>query len=324
MSNSSASFSHPRRRTMIITSSICGIALVLAGGTFSVRQSRVSACVSVNGGYESAVSTWQASVKQAETIGEKVTSADSVADVSVFTDFSKARSVKVAEQKALNCGLGLVSMWGFDPSSRQVETERIVKATSALKTAIGRVEKSYEVKQVEVARAQAQQVLDTANQVYQSTDGQVADNATRDSLKTLIDTLQNTLNDKQATVEALQKASQPIQSASDTVNQSVEAKRVADQKAREQAEQQARAQQAQANAQRAQRNTTRNMGRSANSAPRNSGGGAGSARANTGTNTPTPSTQKYSQFDGMSLEDFEKAQGVSPCVAAGNCNLAVG
>ncbi|OTA27536.1 hypothetical protein B9G54_00225 [Alloscardovia macacae] len=253
----------------------------------------MSACVSANSGYESAVVAWQASVKQAESVSGKVTSADSVADVSVFTDFSKARSVKVAEQKALNCGLSLVSMWGFDPSSRQAETERIRTATSALKTAIGRVEKSYEVKQVEVARAQAQQVLDTASQVYQSTDGQVADNATRDQLKTLIDGLQTTLNDKQATVESLHKASEPIQSASDTVNQSVEAKRVADQQAKEQAEQQARAQQAQANAQRAQRNTTRNNrgtnnGTRANNTPRNSGGGAGSARANTGTNTPTP------------------------------------
>ncbi|MFC0266394.1 hypothetical protein [Alloscardovia macacae] len=293
------------RKTLWIISAVIACILILTAGIFVYRQLRVSACVSANSGYESSVSAWQASVKQAESVSQKVTSADSVADASVFTDFSKARSVKVSEQKALNCGLGLVSMWGFDPSSRERETTRIRKATGVLKTAIERVEKSYEVKQVEVARAQAQQVLDTANQLYTSTDGQVADNATRDSLKTLIDTLQNALNDKQATVEALQKASQPIQSATNTVNASVEAKRVADQKAREQAEQQARAQaqQAQANAQRAQRNNRATTGRSGNNTRTATGRTAPAPRANTP--TPAPAQNNTSSSNGGSGIDWD-------------------
>ncbi len=123
----------------------------------------------------------------------------------------------------------------------------------ALNAALKAVKDSKLAKELDGAKSQLKQGIDGASQTLRDTDGKVADNATRDSLKKAIDEANNTLSKKGVTDPKTytdQKAK--LDAAVKRVTDSKAAKEKADAEAAAQAQAQAAAAQAQAAAAAAQ------------------------------------------------------------------------
>ena len=123
----------------------------------------------------------------------------------------------------------------------------------ALKAALKAVRDSKLAKELDGAKSQLKQGIDGAGQTLKDTDGKVADNATRDSLKKAIAEANGTLSKKGVTdPKAYTDAKAKLDAAVKRVTDSKAAKEKADAEAAAQAQAQAQAAQAQAAAAAAQ------------------------------------------------------------------------
>ena len=112
----------------------------------------------------------------------------------------------------------------------------------ALNAALKAVKDSKLAKELDTAKAQLKQGIDGAGQTLKDTDGKVADNATRDSLKKAIDEANNTLSKKGVTApKTYTDAKAKLDAAVKQVNDSKAAKEQADAEAAAQAQAQAQA-----------------------------------------------------------------------------------
>ncbi|WP_018143494.1 hypothetical protein [Alloscardovia criceti] len=233
-----------KKRKLVTISSILVVLLIIGGcvyGLFQQRSRLMAACGEANDAYKTAYTAYEKQYGQAQSLASSV-AADQVADATTYDTLSKHANTKLKKAVALNCTISYSQIFDFSTARLDDQTKNVTKETVAVKKAVTAVEKSKADKDLENAKASAQVKLDEANNLYNSSDGQVADNATRDQLKTLIDTLQNALNDTNATVESLNKALEPVQGGIDGVNASVQAKNDADAQAAAQAAAQAQAQ----------------------------------------------------------------------------------
>lgn len=310
---SSVNQAKKRKRLWIIVSVVVVVvALVVAGvwGVLGVRSARIADCQKANKAYTTAYAAYEKAFKAATKTAQVISSVDQVADKAVFEKFHKATASKVSKGAVLDCDINLVNVF-------TTSTDTLVKKTSELNTAaktITTVTKdlvaSKDAKDLADAKTAAQAKLDEANNLYASSDGQVADNATRDTLKTQIDALDAAVKDKKTTGQALSERVQAVQSAIDQVNASVQAKKDADAQAA--AAQAAQAAQAQA---RSGSRSYSGGGTRSYSAPRSNSG-------NTGGNTSGGSSSSgASNFD---WDAFVRNQPVGSCEAEGTCHLAVG
>ena len=145
-----------------------------------------------------------------------------------------------------------------------------------------KVRESAEQKKHDTALQALKTTLEEATSLYTSSDGQVADNATRDALKTRIDTAQKLSMNMKATVDELTKALAPLSDAMNEVNQSIQAKAQADEQARQaQAQAEAQAQQQQSQSQQSQRSVPQRRS-SGGSTQRRSGGNSGGSSGSSG------------------------------------------
>ena len=106
----------------------------------------------------------------------------------------------------------------------------------ALNAALKAVKDSKLAKELDTAKSQLRQGIDGAGQTLKDTDGKVADNATRDSLKKAIAEANSTLSKKGVTDPKTytdQKAK--LEKAVKAVNDSIQAKQAADEKAAQEA-----------------------------------------------------------------------------------------
>lgn len=123
----------------------------------------------------------------------------------------------------------------------------------ALKAALKAVRDSKLAKELDTAKDQLKQGIDSASKTLRDTDGKVADNATRDSLTKAIDEANNTLAKKDVTdPKAYTDQKAKLDAAVRQVTDSKAAKEQADAEAAAQAQAQAQAAQAAAQAQAAQ------------------------------------------------------------------------
>lgn len=112
----------------------------------------------------------------------------------------------------------------------------------ALNAALKAVRDSKLAKELDTAKSQLKQGIDSASQTLKDTDGKVADNATRDSLKKAIDEANNTLSKKGVTdPKAYTDAKAKLDAAVRQVTDSKAAKEQADAEAAAQAQAQAAA-----------------------------------------------------------------------------------
>ena len=120
----------------------------------------------------------------------------------------------------------------------------------ALNAALKAVRDSKLAKELDTAKSQLKQGIDSASQTFKDTDGKVADNATRDSLAKAIDEANDTLSKKGVTdPKTYTDAKAKLDAAVRQVTDSKAAKEQADAEAAAQAQAQAQAAQAQAAAQ---------------------------------------------------------------------------
>lgn len=116
-----------------------------------------------------------------------------------------------------------------------------------LNAALKAVKDSKLAKELDTAKSQLKQGIDSASQTLRDTDGKVADNATRDSLTKAIDEANDTLSKKGVTdPKAYTDAKAKLDAAVRQVTDSKAAKEQADAEAAAQAQAQAQAAQAQA------------------------------------------------------------------------------
>ena len=277
-----------------------------------VHAGKQADCHSSSSLYSRAWSGFEKVKVRADETAQVVTSPEQVKNADTFTTFMSVYKKQPSRLKLSDC----VIAWQdtFTASTHRVDKAQadLVAYTRELDTALNAVVKSKSEKDVDNAKNMVQAKLDEMNSLLASSDGQVADNATRDNLQNTINAVKNALNDKNATVESLKKVVEPVQAAIDQVNASMQAKKDADAQAA------AAAAQAQAQAQAQSRSGSRSYSGGGNrsySAPRSNSG-------NTGGNTSGGSSSSgASNFD---WDAFVRNQPVGSCEAEGTCHLAIG
>ncbi|WP_143272234.1 colicin transporter [Alloscardovia macacae] len=333
MTNTNETVKKPLNTKLItIIAAVIALILIIAGGVWGSvvkRAQAVEACTKANTAYNAAYTGYEKAVKNASSVLESVP-ADQVADAKTRESLETLAKTSVKKTPAAACDINLLSAWTATTSTIDQQAQTLTATSGKLDKAVKAVQESQKTKQLNDAKSAAQAKLYEANQLYQSSDGKVADNQTRDQLKTALDSLTNTLNDTKASVEGVNTALSALQQTVDGVNASVQAKTDADNAAAAAAAAaQAQQQTAQAQAQRSQaRSSQRSTQRAQTqqrSTNRSSSGSQRSQQAAPRANTPAPSGNSGSSSSGN--EDWRKAwetQPPSPCEATHNCNLAVG
>ena len=271
-----------------------------------VHAGKQADCHSSSSLYSRAWSGFEKVKARADETAQVVTSPEQVKNADTFTTFMSVYKKQPSRLKLSDC----VIAWQdtFTASTHRVDKAQadIVAYTRELDKALNAVVKSKSEKDVDNAKNMVQSKLDEMNSLLTSSDGQVADNATRDNLQNT----KNALNDKNATVESLKKVVEPVQAAIDQVNASMQAKKDADAAAAAAA---AQAAQAQAQARSGSRSYSGGGTRSY-SAPRSNSG-------NPGGNTSGGSSSSGSDFDWRSA-----LANIPPgsCEAQGTCQYIIG
>lgn len=277
-----------------------------------VHAGKQADCHSSSSLYSRAWSGFEKVKARADETAQVVTSPEQVKNADTFTTFMSVYKKQPSRLKLSDC----VIAWQdtFTASTHRVDKAQadLVAYTRELDKALNAVVKSKSEKDVDNAKNMVQSKLDEMNSLLTSSDGQVADNATRDNLQNTINAVKNALNDKNATVESLKKVVEPVQAAIDQVNASMQAKKDADAQAAA-----AQAAQAQAQAQAQSRSGSRSYsggGTRSYSAPRSNSG-------NTGGNTSGGSSSSGSDFDWRSA-----LANIPPgsCEAQGTCQYIIG
>lgn len=285
---------------------------VCVGVVAWVHAGKQADCHSSSSLYSRAWSGFEKVKVHADETAQVVTSPEQVKNADTFTTFMSVYKKQPSRLKLSDC----VIAWQdtFTASTHRVDKAQadLVAYTRELDKALNAVVKSKSEKDVDNAKNMVQAKLDEMNSLLASSDGQVADNSTRDNLQNTINAVKNALNDKNATVESLKKVVEPVQAAIDQVNASMQAKKDADAQAAA-----AQAAQAQAQAQAQSRSGSRSYsggGTRSYSAPRSNSG-------NTGGNTSGGSSSSGSDFDWRSA-----LANIPPgsCEAQGTCQYIIG
>ena len=196
---------------------------------------------------------YEAQVKSAKTIDaklvKKVESAQQLAKATKDTDVldktvldSLNASVKSGEAQKGSPKAEDVNKWMLWDVSKAKTTvaddiSAATKAISSIDAAMGKVDASKTAKQVKDAK-------DALNTLYKDSEGKVADDKTRESLKAAIDTAKKTSDDKKSDVKALNAQKDAVSKAVTGVNDSKTAKEQADAEAKAKAEAEEAARQA--------------------------------------------------------------------------------
>lgn len=270
-----------------------------------VHAGKQADCHSSSSLYSRAWSGFEKVKVHADETAQVVTSPEQVKNADTFTTFMSVYKKQPSRLKLSDC----VIAWQdtFTASTHRVDKAQadLVAYTRELDKALNAVVKSKSEKDVDNAKNMVQSKLDEMNSLLTSSDGQVADNATRDNLQNTINAVKNALNDKNATVESLKKVVEPVQAAIDQVNASMQAKKDADAQA-------AAAQAAQAQARSGSRSYSGGGTRSY-SAPRSNSG-------NTGGNTSGGSSSSGSDFDWNAWAE-SRVDTTHHCAADNTCHL---
>lgn len=177
----------------------------------------------------------------------KATKDTDVLDKTTLTSLTK--SVKTGEARKGVPATSHATKWNLWSVSKAKASvvDDIAKADDsidAIGKAMSKVNKSKTDKQVKDAKDALDKTVKSAESLYKDSEGKVADDKTRESLKTAIDTAKKTVDDKKADVKTLNAQKDAVSKAVKSVNDSKTAKEQADAeaKAEEAAQQQSQAQ----------------------------------------------------------------------------------
>ncbi len=229
----------------LVSTIIVGI-LVMGGHAQQVGRD----CTNAVSAYEKTYSTYTSHLAAARTLLDS-TDKTSLVDATLLNQLSDLAKSPVTKMAGLSCTVGSFDTQAADRTLTRVHgaTDNLTAAQNKIRDLEKSIGASIQAKKLIDAKTAAQAKLDEATSLYSSSNGQVADNTTRDTLKTQIDALDAAVKDKKTTVETLSEKMQEAQSAINQVNSSVQAKKDADAQAaaaaaqaQAQAQQQAQAQ----------------------------------------------------------------------------------
>ena len=225
-----------RKRNIIIAASVAAVLLLAAGaGGYAY------ACNNVNAGMQAALT--QATnvdkqlsdkLKEAQTLLDDTTK-EQVADEATLTKLADAIKTAGSQQGVDESTANRWLVWQTmgAQNAYDSDTEDAQAVIESLDKTMDAVNDSINDKLIADAKAKLDQLVADAQKLYDSTDGKVQDNATRDALKTALD---NAKKNDATSVDALDKLTAALNDAQTKVNDSVKAKEQADAEAQAQAE----------------------------------------------------------------------------------------
>lgn len=269
----------PAKKTIIVSTIAAVVVLAGVGGGYAYASN------TTYDSYESQLeSAKEADSKLVKTLAEartlvKATKDTDVLDKTTLTSLTK--SVKTGEARK---GVPATShaakwnLWGTTKANTIVadDTTEANDSIDAINKAISKVNKSKTAKQVKDAKDALDKTVKSAESLYKDSEGKVADNKTRESLKTAIDNAKKSSGDKKADVKTLNAQKDAVSKAVKSVNDSKTAKEQADAEAKAKAEAEEAARQAAQQQSQVQTQTYSNTNYS---------------RANSGTSTYSAPTQ---------------------------------
>lgn len=235
-----------KKRTIIIATVA---AVVVFAGVGGYAYASNSAYDSYKSQLESAK---EADSKLVKTLAEartlvKATKETDVLDKTTLTSLSK--SIKTGETLKGVPATSHATKWNLWSTSKANTSvaHDITEANGsidAISKAMSKVNASKTAKQVKDARSTLDKTVKSAESLYKDSEGKVADDKTRESLKTAIDTAKKTVDDKKAGVKTLNAQKDAVSKAVTGVNESKTAKEQAEaeEAARQAAQQQSQVQ----------------------------------------------------------------------------------
>ena len=229
-----------RRRNIAIASVIAAV-VVLAGGAGGYAYAASNVQKGVDAAHANALAVDKqltAKIGDAQELLDG-TEEVQVADEAVITALSDAIDKAQAQTGVDDTGANRWLIWQemAAQAAYDADAENAGDAMSRLDKVMDAVTGSVDAKTLADAKAALQSSVDSADKTYTDSDGKVQDNATRDSLKTVLDAAKKVLNDDSVTT-AKEYTDQKIavDNAVKTVNDSITAKEQADAEAKAQAE----------------------------------------------------------------------------------------
>lgn len=225
-----------RKRNIIIAASIAAV-LLLAAGAGGYAYASNNANKGMQSAYAQATNVDKQladKLKEAQTLLDD-TGKEQVADEATLTKLADAVKTAGSQQGVDESTANRWLVWQTmgAQSAYDSDTEAAQAVIESLDKTMGAVSDSINDKLVADAQAKLDKLVADAQKLYDSTDGKVQDNATRDALKTALD---NAKKGDVTSVDALDKLTAALNDAQTKVNDSVKAKEQADAEAQAQAE----------------------------------------------------------------------------------------
>lgn len=231
----------PAKKTIIVSAIAAVVVLAGVGGGYAYASN------TAYDSYESQLeSAKEADSKLVKTLAEartlvKATKETDVLDKTVLDSLTK--SIKTGDALKGVPATSHATKWNLWSASKAKASvvDDIAKADDsidAIGKAMSKVNKSKTDKQVKDAKDALDKTVKSAESLYKDSEGKVADDKTRESLKTAIDTAKKTVDDKKADVKTLNAQKDTVSKAVKSVNDSKTAKEQADAEAARQAAQQ--------------------------------------------------------------------------------------
>lgn len=229
-----------KKRTIIIATVAAVVVLAGVGGYAYASNTTYDS-------YESQLeSAKEADSKLVKTLAEartlvKATKDTDVLDKTTLTSLTK--SVKTGEARKGVPATSHATKWNLWSTTKANtivadDTTEANDSIDAINKAMSKVNKSKTDKQVKDAKDALDKTVKSAETLYKDSEGKVADDKTRESLKTAIATAKKTVDDKKAGVKTLNAQKGALSKAVKSVNDSKTAKEQADAEAARQAAQQ--------------------------------------------------------------------------------------
>lgn len=231
----------PAKKTIIVSTIAAVVVLAGVAGGYAYASN------TTYDSYESQLeSAKEADSKLVKTLAEartlvKATKDTDVLDKTTLTSLTK--SIKTGEARKGVPATSHAAKWNLWSASKAKASvvDDIAKADDSIDVinkAISKVNKSKTAKQVKDAKDALDKTVKSAESLYKDSEGKVADDKTRESLKTAIDTAKKTVDDKKSGVKTLNAQKDAVSKAVTGVNDSKTAKEQADAEAARQAAQQ--------------------------------------------------------------------------------------
>ena len=235
----------PAKKTIIVSTIAAVVVLAGVAGGYAYAS---------NTTYDSYESQLESAKETDSKLAKKIAEAESLVKATKETDVldkttltSLTKSVKTGEARKGVPATSHATKWNLWSASKAKASvvDDIAKADDSIDVinkAISKVNKSKTAKQVKDAKDALDKTVKSAESLYKDSEGKVADDKTRESLKTAIDNAKKTSSDNKADVKSLTASNDTLSKAVKAVNDSKNAKAQAD--AQKQAQEQAQTQSA--------------------------------------------------------------------------------